>query len=66
MSRFSVWSWWSAWRQRTNAKATRGVEPADMGTAFGLDAIAQADEMFGQPTPWGSSKPADDRARYIP
>ncbi len=68
MSRFLGWSWWKAWRMRSAGCSPRELEPADLGTAFGLEASLQAEAMFGLPAPWArddpTARPADDRASY--
>ena len=45
--------WFSGWR--TAARPAQGLDPADLGTAFGLD-MSMA-EMPPEPTPVGDRRP---------
>jgi hypothetical protein len=68
MQRFSVWSWLAEWAGRGDAPR-RAMEPADMGTAFGLEASLEADAS-GAFAPWHgvagvTQPPLDDRVRRM-
>ena len=50
-------SWWSAWRQRRAKRmALLLADPANMGTAFGLDATCEFDRASVNDRPYGEEK----------
>lgn len=61
-----AFSWWSAWRRRRAKRAAAGRDdPADMGTAFGLDATCEFDGDPNQARHGGGSIGTEKRRSLV-